>query len=40
MEISLTNHIVIEELNTSGAWVTPTGLTLTSISIDYDPRLM
>lgn len=33
------NKIVIEEKNTSGNWVTPTALTLTSIAMDYAPRL-
>lgn len=34
------NHIVIQEKNSQGNWVTPTTLSLTSISIDYDPRLL
>jgi phage-related protein len=35
-----TNSIVIEEKNTSNAWVTPTGLTISSIAIDYAPRIL
>lgn len=35
-----TNAIQIKEKNSSGSWVTPTTLTLTSISIDYAPRIL
>ena len=34
------NHILIEEKNTQGSWVTPAGLTLSSIAIDYSPRIL
>lgn len=34
------NRITIEELNTNNAWVTPTGLNLSYIHIDYQPRLL
>ena len=40
MRISTMNNISIQEKNDSGNWVTPTGLTLTSIAIDYNPRLL
>ncbi len=35
-----TNQIQILEKNSSGNWVTPTTLSLTSISIDYAPRIL
>lgn len=34
------NTIQILEQNNSGGWVTPTTLTLTSIAIDYAPRIL
>lgn len=34
------NHIVIKEKNSQGSWVTPTSLSLSHISIDYNPRLL
>ena len=34
------NSIRIMEKNSSGSWVTPTTLNLTSISIDYSPRIL
>jgi len=34
------NQIQIFEQNSSGSWVTPTSLSLTSISIDYAPRIL
>ena len=34
------NHIVIQEKNTQGGWVTPTSLSFSHISIDYNPRLL
>lgn len=34
------NAIVIEEKSAQNTWVTPTGLTLNHISIDYSPRLL
>ena len=34
------NSISIEEKTTSNTWVTPTGLTLNHISIDYAPRIL
>ena len=34
------NHIEIQEKNSQGNWVTPTSLSLTHISIDYNPRLL
>lgn len=40
MRLSTMNHISIEEKNDNGAWVVPTGLTLTKLSIDYKPRLL
>lgn len=35
-----TNSIRIMEQNNSGSWVTPTTLQLTSLSIDYRPRIL
>ena len=35
-----TNQIQILEKNSSGSWVTPTSLSLTSINIDYAPRIL
>ena len=35
-----TNHIIIEEKSATNTWVTPTGLSLTNISIDYAPRIL
>ena len=34
------NEITIEEQNSSGNWVTPTTLSVSSIAIDYNPRLL
>ena len=34
------NHIIIQEQNTQGNWVTPSTLSLTRIDIDYNPRLL
>lgn len=35
-----TNAIDIEEKTEQGTWVTPTGLSLNNISIDYEPRIL
>ena len=40
LRLQTLNPIVIQEKNNNGVWVTPTGLTLTSIEIDYNPRLL
>ena len=34
------NHIRIMEKNAAGTWVTPTTLNMTSIAIDYAPRIL
>lgn len=38
--ISQGNHIVIQEKNSNDSWVNATQLTLTSISVDYQPRVL
>lgn len=40
MKLQSMNHITIQEKNDNGNWVTPTTLSLTSIAIDYSPRLL
>jgi len=40
MRLSTMNHIVIQEKNSNDGWVTPTSLTLTALTVDYDPRLL
>ena len=37
--IYVMNHIEILEKNSNNAWVTPTTLNLTSLEIDYNPRI-
>ena len=37
---STKNQIVIQEKNSSGNWTTPSTLSLASIAIDYNPRLL
>ena len=38
--VSSMNRIQILEQNSSGNWVTPTGLTISSIAIDYQPKIL
>ena len=35
-----TNHIIIQELNSSGYWVVPTTLSISYLNVDYNPRLL
>lgn len=40
MSISTVNRINIQEKNASGNWVVPSSLSISSIEIDYSPRLL